>query len=74
MLDKKEEDDEGSDGELHRKLSTINEDKNDVVIDMAEIQKSLLELNDIDDVPMVGEGNEESDKPEGTAEDVVWNV
>ena len=72
MLDKKKEDDgEGSDGELHRKLSTINEDKNDVVIDMAEIQKSLLELNDIDDVPMVGEGNEESEKPKGTAEDVV---
>ena len=75
MLGKKTEDgegsDDGSDAELQRKLSTINEDKNDVVIDMGQIQKSLLELNDNGDVPMVGEGNEESDKPEETAEDVV---
>lgn len=75
MLGKKTADDEGSDdgsdAELQRKLSTINEDKSDVVIDMGQIQKSLLELTDNGDVPMVGEGNEESDKPKGTAEDVV---
>ena len=81
MLGKKTEDDddeersdEGSDAELQRKLSTINEDKTDVVIDMGQIQKSLLELTDNGDVPMVGEGHEESEKPEGTAEDVVWSV
>ena len=78
MLGKKTEDDddeersdEGSYAELQRKLSTINEDKTDVVIDMGQIQKSLLELTDNGDVPMVGEGHEESEKPEGTAEDVV---
>lgn len=46
MLNKKEEgeDGEGSDAELHRKLSTINEDKpGDVIIDMEQIQNSLLE-------------------------------
>lgn len=76
MLGKKDDDDEersddGSDAELQRKLSTINEDKTDVVIDMGQIQKSLLELTDNGDVPMVGEGHEDGDKPEGTAEDVV---
>ena len=74
MLDKKKGDDDnddGSDTDLHRKLSIINEDKNDaVVIDMGEIQKSLLELNDIGDVPMVGEG-EDDDESERTAEKVV---
>lgn len=46
MLNKKDEgeDGEGSDAELHRKLSTINEDKpGDVIIDMEQIQNSLLE-------------------------------
>ena len=49
MLNKKDEGDdgddgEGSDAELHRKLSTINEDKpGDVIIDMEQIQNSLLE-------------------------------
>ena len=75
MLDKKkggDDDDDGSDTEHHRKLSVINEDKNDVVIDMGAIQKSLLELNDEDDVPMVGEGEEDDDdKPDREAEDVV---
>ena len=68
MLEKKKEDgeDDGSDVELGRKLSTINEDKNDVVINMEEIQKSLLELNDIDDVPMAGEGADQ--QTEGDAE------
>ena len=53
MLEKKEDDDEGSDAEMRRKLATIDEDKNDVVIDMDQIQKSLLELNEI--------GNDEED-------------
>lgn len=49
MLEKKKEDgeDAGPDVEMGRKLSTINEDKQDIVIDMEEIQKSLLELNEI---------------------------
>lgn len=73
MLEKKkgDDDDAGSDTELHRKLSTINEDKTDVVIDMGEIQKSLLELNDIGDVPMVGEGEGSDDEPAHDAEHVV---
>lgn len=53
MLEKKEDDDEGSDAEMRRKLATIDEDKNDVVIDMDQIQKSLLELDEI--------GNDEED-------------
>lgn len=73
MLEKKHHcDDEGSDTELHRKLSVINEDKNDVVIDMDQVQKSLLELNDIDSAPVDGEESDHTPAPaEGDAEAVV---
>ena len=72
MLEKKkDDDDDGSDTEPHRKLSVINEDKNDVVVDMGEIQKSLLELNNIGDVPMVGEGEGSDHELERKAEDAV---
>lgn len=46
MMSKKDGDEDGevSDSELQRKLSTISEDKpGDVVIDMDQIQDSLLE-------------------------------
>ena len=74
MLGKKHHDDddeeEGSDAELQRKLSTINEDKNDVVIDMDQIQKSLLEVDESGDVPLPGEGSDPA-PAEGDAEAVV---
>lgn len=59
MLEKKKEngEDAGSDVEMGRKLSTINEDKQDIVIDMEEIQKSLLELNEIGS-SVAGEGDD----------------
>ena len=63
MLNKKDEgeDGEGSDAELHRKLSTINEDKpGDVIIDMEQIQNSLLEE---------AEENEEGKSEEKTCKD-----
>ena len=71
MLEKKrdddddDDDDEGSDAELRRKLSTINEDKGDVVIDMDQIQKSLLELDEIE------RDNENEAPAKGEADDVV---
>lgn len=66
MLEKKhDDDDEGSDAELQRKLSTINEDKGDVVIDMDQIQKSLLELDET-------ERDDENEAPaKEEADDVV---
>ena len=49
MLGNKDHDDDdgGSDAELQRKLAAIDEDKNDVVIDMDQIQESLLEMEDM---------------------------
>lgn len=68
MLNKKgenEEDGEGSDAELHRKLSTINEDKpGDVIIDMEQIQNSLLEEAEVNEE----EKSEEKGCEDGDAE------
>lgn len=70
MLEKKKEngEDAGSDVEMGRKLSTINEDKQDIVIDMEEIQKSLLELNEIGST-VAGEGDDK--QTPGDAENPV---
>ena len=70
MLEKKKEngEDVGSDVEMGRKLSTINEDKQDIVIDMEEIQKSLLELNEIGST-VAGEGDDK--QTPGDAENPV---
>ena len=66
MLERKGRDDD-SDSDAKRKLSIINEEDRkdgDVIIDMEEIQKSLLELNNLSDVIV---GGDDSDRSDGEA-------